>query len=437
MFPLPLGIVFLTFAALSAAFRLDRSPFLISEHDQNKQCPDDCPHRDRQKPVCGSDGKIYKSMCSFQKAKCNDPSLEVQPRSRCSGVNVMRCQKDRAHAISRAKTQADNVYIPECNEDGSFVQVQCHKKIGYCWCVTAEGKPIIGTSVRNQTPNCTGTFPVRTSLQDPTSPSRVAFEFFSSLNAEEGVKPKPTPEVYLHSKAEDVTMPSFWITNLFSKDSKLIRTPKRPQDYSPSCQQNRQDAIEEAKAQPNEGAFIPECEADGRYKLVQCHQTTGYCFCVREDTGRPIPGTSIRSGHFLPDCTSDTEKKNAEMRTQFKDRALPGCPGPKKTEFLSTLVRSLTSDMVRHTGVMHIPFRRLHEGSQSPTLEEKAVRWHFVRLDKDFNNNINEKEIRPLKTFMKKHAMPKRCIRKFMEYCDLNSDNVISLQEMKGCLGLS
>lgn len=26
-------------------------------------------------------------------------------------------------------------YSPQCNEDGTWVKLQCHGSIGYCWCV--------------------------------------------------------------------------------------------------------------------------------------------------------------------------------------------------------------------------------------------------------------------------------------------------------------
>lgn len=29
-------------------------------------------------------------------------------------------------------------YSPQCNEDGTWVQLQCHGSIGYCWCVDTE-----------------------------------------------------------------------------------------------------------------------------------------------------------------------------------------------------------------------------------------------------------------------------------------------------------
>lgn len=61
-----------------------------------------------------------------------------------------------------------------------------------------------------------------------------------------------------------------------------------------SCDQERQSALEEARQNPREGIVIPECAAGGLYKPVQCHQSTGYCWCVLVDTGRPLPGTSTR-----------------------------------------------------------------------------------------------------------------------------------------------
>lgn len=61
-----------------------------------------------------------------------------------------------------------------------------------------------------------------------------------------------------------------------------------------SCDHERQSALEEARQNPREGIVIPECAPGGLYKPVQCHQSTGYCWCVLVDTGRPLPGTSTR-----------------------------------------------------------------------------------------------------------------------------------------------
>jgi len=36
------------------------------------------------------------------------------------------------------------------------------------------------------------------------------------------------------------------------------------------------------------GAFIPECEDDGGFSAIQCHGSTGYCWCVDTQTGSPL-----------------------------------------------------------------------------------------------------------------------------------------------------
>lgn len=43
-------------------------------------------------------------------------------------------------------------YIPECLADGTYAPVQCH--MGYCWCVTSNGRMILGTSVRHRRLDC-------------------------------------------------------------------------------------------------------------------------------------------------------------------------------------------------------------------------------------------------------------------------------------------
>ncbi|CAM4700792.1 unnamed protein product [Caretta caretta] len=407
--------------ALAAPLRWDRSPFIISESERGLPCPAECPH-DRHRPVCASDGKLYKSHCVFQRAQCQEPHLEALPRFRCGGahrdptsVNLTRCQEDRAAALAR--DQADSIYVPECNEDGSFLQVQCHKQTGYCWCATAEGKPVSGTSVLNQTPNCTGSYVVRPSWQDPNSSRR------------EGGRQRPTPASPPPHKQEEGTSLPFLIP-IILPDFKPNHTVKRIQDFPPSCEQERLEALEEIQQHQQEGTFVPECEGDGTYKPVQCHQATGYCWCVQADTGRPVPGTSTRN--FPPDCESDAAAKSAEMSSLFRDRALPGCPGPKKAEFLSSLMKALASDMIE-SRLMLITYRRLSDRS----LEERAARWHFVRLDKDFSDGLSEWELRPLKLYVKQRTRPKRCARKFLEYCDLDANRLVSLQELRGCLGLS
>ncbi len=80
---------------------------------------------------------------------------------------------------------------------------------------------------------------------------------------------------------------------------------------------------------------------------------------------------------------------------------------------------------------------RFVEPDPSHTLEERVVLWYFAQLDNNGSHDINKKEMKPFKRYVKKKAKPKRCARKFTDYCDLNKDKAISLQELKGCLGVN
>uniref|UniRef100_A0A1D0C023 U20-hexatoxin-Hi1a n=1 Tax=Hadronyche infensa TaxID=153481 RepID=TK1A_HADIN len=36
------------------------------------------------------------------------------------------------------------------------------------------------------------------------------------------------------------------------------------------------------------GAFTPQCEEDGKYSKMQCHGSTGHCWCVEQVSGRNV-----------------------------------------------------------------------------------------------------------------------------------------------------
>lgn len=63
------------------------------------------------------------------------------------------------------------------------------------------------------------------------------------------------------------------------------------------------------------------------------------------------------------------------------------------------------------------------------------VHWYFKLLDKNSSGDIGKKEIKPFKRFLRKKSKPKKCVKKFVEYCDANNNKAISVQELMGCLG--
>ncbi|KAL4832515.1 hypothetical protein H8958_006495 [Nasalis larvatus] len=403
--------------------------------------------------------RSYESMCEYQRAKCRDQTLGVVHRGRCKDAGQSKCRLERAQALEQAKKPQEAVFVPECGEDGSFTQVQCHTYTGYCWCVTPDGKPISGSSVQNKTPVCSGDYRARgcgNCLQKGSF--QLVFTSFGREHADDGSKPTPTMETQPVFDGDEITAPTLWIKHLVIKDSKLnntnirnsvnffhdlIKDFKEALDPGPavrekvySCDQERQSALEEARQNPREGIVIPECAPGGLYKPVQCHQSTGYCWCVLVDTGRPLPGTSTR--YVMPSCESDARAKSTEVDDPFKDRELPGCPEGKKMEFITSLLDALTTDMVQAiNSAAPTGGGRFSEPDPSHTLEERVVHWYFSQLDSNSSNDINKREMKPFKRYVKKKAKPKKCARRFTDYCDLNKDKVISLPELKGCLGVS
>ncbi|XP_010863642.1 SPARC-related modular calcium-binding protein 1 isoform X12 [Esox lucius] len=380
--------------------------------------------RTQVKPVCGNDGRSYDTSCDLQRARCKDRTLSQVHRGRCRDVGQSKCQTERSQALEQARRPQESIFIPECNEDGTFAQVQCHTLTGYCWCVATDGKPVSGSSVHNRTPVCSGSV-----TDKPSGPP-------SSGRKDDGSKPTPTMESHVVPDGDEITAPTLWIKQLVYKENKQNTSNIRRPEKVPSCDQERRSAVDEARQNPRQAVFIPDCGPGGLYKSVQCHQSTGYCWCVLVDTGRPIPGTSTR--YQAPECDRVARSMVSDVEDPFQGRDLTGCPEGKKVEFITSLLDALTTDMVQ---AINSPTPsgggRFVEPDPSHTLEERVVQWYFAQLDNNGSHDINKKELKPLKRYVKKKAKPKKCARKFMDYCDLNKDRAISLLELKGCLGVS
>ncbi|XP_074496682.1 SPARC-related modular calcium-binding protein 1-like [Sebastes fasciatus] len=436
---------------LSESVRTDRTrpaPFLITENMWPRGCVLDC-QRGRHRAVCGSNGRLYKSLCAFQRAQCINTQLRLAPRAHCSDPSQSKCQLARAQALeagahSRHVSPAAVVFVPECSPDGHFLPAQCHNQTGYCWCSMPDGKPVSGTSVLHLIPNCTDHIAklVQTSDAD------------SALLKDELGEPGPTLDP---RKPTELTAPPFWVTILMNSDPKGNRSVRRPTDSPQTCERERASLLSQMSSSWQEERFIPECTADGRYSPAQCHAATGYCWCVRVDSGRPLPGTSARNR--IPECTG-AEEAPADRRN--REKPLPGCPGARKKQFLQSLVRALQLE-AEHAGSLS-PYQASNTppssspspaSSNSPSssstpdavspaaLEavdssrpEVALRWHFGQLDVDSNGLLSEREARPLRQFLRQRLKPRRCAKKFAQYCDRDGDRGLTLEELRVCLGL-
>ncbi|XP_053278832.1 SPARC-related modular calcium-binding protein 1 [Pleuronectes platessa] len=454
---------------LCGSINSDRTaPLLIAENMWPRGCVLDC-QRGRHRAVCGSNGRLYKSMCAFQRARCINTHLRLAPRAHCSDRTQSKCQLARAQSLeanTRGSSSSSRVshvshvshvspaaamFVPECHPDGHFLPVQCHNQTGYCWCSTPDGKPLSGTSVLHLTPSCSG-------HSTCTLPSPVA---------DEAEEPGPTLDP---RKPAERTAPPIWVTI-------LMNSVRRPTDSPQTCERERAALLSQMLSAWQEERFIPECTADGRYSSVQCHTATGYCWCVRVESGRPLSGTSARNR--IPDCTGAEEAPDRTDR-RFRDKPLPGCPGARKEQFLQSLIAALQLE-AKHAGSLspyqaantppsHAPSLLSNppssttpassssssssstssSSSSSPlnvapaaALEaadssgpEEVLRWHFTRLDVDSSGVLTEREARPLRQFLRSRLKPRRCAKKFVQYCDRDGDRGLTLEELRVCLVL-
>lgn len=112
--------------------------------------------------------------------------------------------------------------------------------------------------------------------------------------------------------------------------------------------------------------YVPECTSDGRFQRIQCYRSAGYCWCVHEDTGKNIPGTSIKNGQ--PDCAINIS------------RPMKGCPEPRKLEFLKELkefLRAQVSNAAVNNGFVS---KKKHLTFFLPSVFLKHVYYFLVQM---------------------------------------------------------
>uniref|UniRef100_A0A2K5D2J3 SPARC related modular calcium binding 2 n=1 Tax=Aotus nancymaae TaxID=37293 RepID=A0A2K5D2J3_AOTNA len=393
---------------------IETQSFLRVDQDKDKDCSLDCAGSP-QKPLCASDGRTFLSRCEFQRAKCKDPQLEIAYRGNCKDVS--RCVAERKYTQEQARKEFQQVFIPECNGDGTYSQVQCHSYTGYCWCVTPNGRPISGTAVAHKTPRCPGRSDVPFHMEGLKG--TVSLQIFSVLNSDDAAA--PALETQPQGDEEDIASryPTLWTEQVKSRQNKTNKNSgKTVPDVALTCVQKM--------------VFLGVGAPGVRFSWWPA-----LCLNVHLLTGRGWCSAREVSLYEQPKCDNTARAHPAKARDLYRGRQLQGCPGAKKHEFLTSVLDALSTDMVHAVSDPSSSSARLSEPDPSHTLEERVVRWYFKLLDKNSSGDIGKKEMKPFKRFLRKKSKPKKCVKKFVEYCDVNNDKSISVQELMGCLGVA
>jgi hypothetical protein len=117
---------------------------------------------------------------------------------------------------------------------------------------------------------------------------------------------------------------------------------------------------------PAPGKFVPQCTQFGYFKPVQCHPSTGLCWCAVPDTGKAIEGTTMfRQG--MPKCTICNIKRAEALRPAgYAGNYAPQCDEEglfSPTQYWASTGQRWCVD--RYTGT-EISGTRMGPGAQGP-----------------------------------------------------------------------
>ncbi|XP_076100643.1 SPARC-related modular calcium-binding protein 1-like isoform X7 [Mytilus galloprovincialis] len=201
-----------------------------------------------------------------------------------------------------------------------------------------------------------------------------------------------------------------------TKDNARPKPREPPQiEETRSCIEEREAALIQNKQDPTGGTFIPSCTNTGLWSQAQCHNSSGYCWCVHEASGKPIPGTSALKE--LPKCN--------DIKIQ---REMKGCPFSKKRRFIADLLLYIIKQMNESN-----PLNVLKVGGVETT-PDGAVEWKFRNLDSNSNLVLERKELKTLRKEIPQTKDTRRCRRNFIRYCDENKDRKVSKNEWVSCM---
>ncbi|KAK3563522.1 hypothetical protein QTP86_030392 [Hemibagrus guttatus] len=265
-----------------------------------------------------------------QPTDCDAPVHPERPKTAC---------EQHRDTLKAKMNSLGNVgaYIPQCDEEGRYKSVQCHGSSGHCWCVDSTGQERAGTRTPPGTPNLDCDAPERPKTQCEQHRDSIRGRGHSL----------PLTGVYIPQCDEEGRYKSVqchgstghcWCVDSTGQERAGTRTgpdtpnvdcdaPVRPERPRTACEQHRDTLKAKMNSLGNVGAYIPQCDEEGRYKSVQCHGSTGYCWCV-DSTGQERAGT--RRGPGAPNVDCDAPERPKTQCEQHRDRAqsrADGSPG--------------------------------------------------------------------------------------------------------------
>ncbi|XP_044201281.1 nidogen-2 isoform X6 [Thunnus albacares] len=229
-------------------------------------------------------------------------------------------------------------FIPQCDSDGRYRPLQCHGSTGHCWCVDRRGQERAGT----RTPP--GTAP--TDCDRPERPKTPCEHHRDSIQT---TSPEGYPIIGAYVPQCDAngqysplqchgSIGHCWCVDSSGQERPGTRTlpgttpkdcdkPDEPEHFKTQCEHHR-DSIQTTSPEghPGVGVYVPQCDASGQYTPLQCHGSSGYCWCV-DKNGQEREGTRTFPGTPPKDCDKPDEPQRPKTQCEHhRDNILNSSP---------------------------------------------------------------------------------------------------------------
>ncbi|KAL0985520.1 hypothetical protein UPYG_G00157950 [Umbra pygmaea] len=280
--------------------------------EQHKNSPDGKPMLGAFVPQCDKNGQYKPLQChgSTGHCWCVDSKGQEKPGSRKGpGAGKVNCDiPDHPRPCEQHKNSPDGkpmpgAFVPQCDENGQYKPLQCHGSTGHCWCVDSRGqeKPGSRKGPGAGQVNCEITDHPRPCEQHKNSPDGKPMLGAFVPQCDKNGQYKP---LQCHGSTGHC-----WCVDSKGQEKPGSRKgpgagkvncdiPERPK----TCKQHKESITTTSQdGAPIVGAFVPDCDFHGQYKPLQCHSSTGYCWCV-DSTGQERPGSRKGPGMGPVNC---------------------------------------------------------------------------------------------------------------------------------------
>uniref|UniRef100_A0A3Q1B0P7 Nidogen 2a (osteonidogen) n=1 Tax=Amphiprion ocellaris TaxID=80972 RepID=A0A3Q1B0P7_AMPOC len=255
---------------------------------------------------------------------CDRPDEPERPKTYCQQ------HRDSVQTTSPEGLPIPGVFVPQCDANGEYTPQQCHGSSGHCWCVDSRGQERAGTRTPPGTPSV--------DCSRPDEPQRPKTHCEHHRDRVQTTSPEGYPVVGAYvpqCDAEGQYIPlqchgssgHCWCVDNNGQERAGTRTPPgtqpkdcdkpdEPEHPKTHCEHHRERAqATTAEGYPVVGAYVPQCDADGQYISLQCHGSTGHCWCVDSD-GQERVGTRTPPGTTPKDCDRPAEPQRPKTHCE-------------------------------------------------------------------------------------------------------------------------